>query len=343
MNTRVLTKFIDLRYSMADTRHVLFKRAISNHYQSKYTQKLHQKAEESGRSVSQLLEQAKANETERRKAEAEELKASTSAFQKSDLAGSHAVSPDTLKKAKAPQLNERKDAPPFRPLSSILNLPRILSTAHTREQISGLWTTYHAARSNGTGRGYVCASVPLSMFHKMENTGRYYPSFVVPLPRIQPKDTSETTSTEENIAHEFFYLQWDFHASPRLPSASNNPFEKPVQIPPNPPSATVLFTPLQEYKLRGAFATPYLVLTLYTELAATHGLVLLRGEITPSTNGYGHMLSQEDAQLLTTSLQKFYLWEEGKEQLSEGRRLLRAFNQTPEEFKWQDLLEFSKL
>ena len=114
----------------------------------------------------------------------------------------------------------------------------------------------------------------------------------------------------------------------------------------NPPMATVLFAPLQEYKVRQTFATPYLVLTMYTDLAASHGVVLLRGEITPSTSTDRYMMSQEDAQLLTIVLQRFYLWNdeglnEGQEFGTEGKKLLIAFHERPDDFEWQNLLKFS--
>ncbi|PPQ71843.1 hypothetical protein CVT25_006362, partial [Psilocybe cyanescens] len=302
-----------------------------------------------GLTVLQLLEKVKADEGKRRKEEAEKLKAAAAAVLQSRPASREAsTSTSSLDAGKADVkalLAERKDAAPFKALSSILNIPRILASPHTPEQISALWTAYHASRSNGTGRGYVSASVPLDMFHKMTSTGRQYPTFVLPLPRIQAIDPAAPASSEENVAHEFYFMQWDFHAPPDIPSASDDLFAKPAQSSPgvsNPACATVLFTPLQEYKLRGAFATPYLVLTIYTDLATTHGVVLLRGEITPSTTGGDrYMLNQEDAQILALSLQKFYLWNNnGKD---DGERLLRTFHEKPEEFKWQELLDFSKL
>lgn len=91
------------------------------------------------------------------------------------------------------------------------------------------------------------------------------------------------------------------------------------------------------------FATPYLILTMYTDLAETHGIVLLRGEITPSTASGSpdrYMLSQADAQLLAMTLQKFYLWSENGSDLT-GEKLLHTFHQNPQDFKWQELLEFS--
>lgn len=187
----------------------------------------------------------------------------------------------------------------------------------------------------------------------MEETGKRYPTFVVPVPRVQqaPENPeSNTSATQEiEVAHEFYFLQWDFYPSPSIPSASEDPFAKPVEKTTegsNPQSTTILFTPLQEYKLRGSFATPYLILTAYTDLAITHGIVLLRGEITPSpSNPENFLLPQSDAQILTLDLQKFYLWNEksASNEPSEGQRLLRAFHETPEHFQWEDLLKFSNL
>jgi ATP synthase F1 complex assembly factor 1 len=165
-------------------------------------------------------------------------------------------------------------------------------------------------------------------------------------------------SGESKKAHEFHFLQWAFHDVPPIPTATSLLFPVPPPIAPestrpNPPTSTVLFTPLQEYKLRSTFATPYLVLTNYTDLVSTHGIVLLRGEITPSAasdkqnvSGSDYMLSQEDAQLLTMQLQQFYLWN-GEEAQDSGRskerqQLLKLFHEKPEEFKWEELLKHAE-
>ncbi|CAA7259968.1 unnamed protein product [Cyclocybe aegerita] len=350
--------------------HIL--RAIASQapeHQAKYADKLRQKAEEAGLSVSELVKKAEAEKAERRKAEADKLKAAAAKFKNEKLTESPSHSSQG-EKAPSVLTGERKDATPFRALSSILSLPRLLSTPHTPEQISALWTAYHASRSGGTGRGFVCATIPLKMYKTMENSGRAYPSFVVPVPRVQQHEQEEDrkgvvgadesdpalqkpkSDDNQNVAHEFYYLQWDFHDAPPIPTPSEDLFAKPVQTPEggNPPTATILFTPLQEYKMRGSFATPYLVLTLYADLSATHGLVLLRGEITPSTgagNGTAdrYMLTQEDSQLLTMALQKFYLWNEDPKQDNDlsGKTLLRTFHERPQEFKWEDLIKFSNL
>lgn len=172
----------------------------------------------------------------------------------------------------------------------------------------------------------------------MIGVARRYSTFVVPLPRVAVGD-----SKGEDKAYEFYFMQWGFHGSPSPPSGSpEDPF-----IHPSPPSSnlpqvsTILFTPLGEYKLHQTFATPYLVLTHHTDLAKTHGIVLLRGEITASSGGGDGnegkwMLSQEDAQMLAMGVQRFYLWDEGR---GEGERLVKIFHEQPEEFKWEELLK----
>jgi ATP synthase F1 complex assembly factor 1 len=149
------------------------------------------------------------------------------------------------------------------------------------------------------------------------------------------------TNNESNTAYEFYILQWDFYHAPPPPHASLDPFSPPKSNEPttNPRLATAIFTPLLEYKLRQTFATPYLVLTFYSELASSHGLVLMRGEITPSAakkSATGDfLLSQRDAQLLAHGLQRFYLWGSSEER----EKLLSDFHKRPDEFKWEELLK----
>lgn len=245
--------------------------------------------------------------------------------------------------------NIRKDSSPVKPLSSILNIPRLLSKPHTAAEISALWTAYHASRSGGTGKGYICASVPLDLYHKMRTVSVKYSMFVVPIPRIQ------SDQGEGKNAYEFYFLQWDLHGTPPAPSTTEDPFSTPTISSNSSQVSTILFTPLQEYKMRASFAIPYLVLTFYTDLASSHRTVLMRGEITPAAAGTTvgasnvigsegkHLLSQEDAQLLAMQVQRFYLWGEdrNKEKGTEGERLLKAFHEKPEEFKWEDLLKYA--
>ncbi|KAG6866239.1 hypothetical protein C0991_006826 [Blastosporella zonata] len=248
----------------------------------------------------------------------------------------------------APVPNARKDTSPVKPLSSILNLHKLMATPHTPEQIGALWKAYHLSRSDGTGRGYVCAAVPLDLYQKMAGIAERYPCFIVPVPRVKPA-TEAKAEGEEDTAYEMYFLQWDFHDVPPVPSPTEDLFApaKPTSFSTgvNPKTSTILFTPLQEYKLRNSFATPYLVLTHYTDLAHSHGIVLLRGEITPASataGGARYMLTQEDGQLLSMAAQKFYLWND-QGRTSAGGELLKCFHETPEKFKWEELLKYASL
>ncbi|GLB36517.1 putative ATP11 protein [Lyophyllum shimeji] len=321
--------------------------ATTADYEAKYADKLRQRAEEQGLNVDQLKAKVKEEQAEeaRRK---RELKARLAAEAAANAPAASAVPKE--QPVQAPLTSSvRKDSSPVKPLSSILNLSKIMQTPCTSEQIGALWTAYHASRSGGTGRGYVCASIPVDLYNKMAGVAERYPAFIVPIPRVKP--TAEpVTEGEEDTAYEFYFLQWDFHDVPPVPTETEDIFAPRVptffSAGANPKISTVLFTPLQEYKLRAAFATPYIVLTHYTDLASSHGIVLLRGEITPTTAAGGagearYMVSQEDAQMLSMAVQKFYLWD-GKDEASEGGRLLRCFHESPEDFQWEELLKHAK-
>ena len=182
---------------------------------------------------------------------------------------------------------------------------------------------------------------------------RSYPQFILPLSR----QSSEGQEGEK--AYEFYMLQWDTYDPPPSPSASTDPFvgkagekaEAPSTGAPSsssasslPRTATAIFTPLGEYKLRQAFATPHLALTFYPDLSDTHNLVLLRGELTPRTSAPDqYLLSQQDAQLLVMGLQRFYLWSTAEGSGSEHATLLRTFHERPEEFKWEELVKLGDM
>jgi len=204
-------------------------------------------------------------------------------------------------------------ASPVKPLNSIMDLHRIFTTPHSSADIGNLWTAYHGSRSGGTGRGFLSAVVPLTSYEEMVNEARRYPTFVLPL--IRP------TTEDGAPGYEFYFLEWSLH---------------PTENPENSPISTILFTSLAEYKLRQSYAQPHLVITHYTELAETHGIVLLRGELTPISNdGQQYRLSQEDAHLLAFGVQRFFL---PRSRDAEHGELLRVFHESPREFKWENLI-----
>ncbi|KAG2023148.1 F1 ATPase assembly protein 11 [Coprinopsis cinerea AmutBmut pab1-1] len=318
---------------------------------SKYKEKLLQRAKEAGLSLDELKQQAKKTAEAQKEAERKALEATLPAHKLQQQVEASSSSTSSASSNPALKAKERKDSSPVKPLSTIFNVEKLVSTPHTPEQISTLWTAYHASRSGGTGRGFVCASIPSDMYGKLEKVGQKYPAFVLPVPRPRPDDTGPLKEGENDTAYEFYFMEWAFHERPPVPQADSNiPFEVPSsKNSTNPPLATVLFTPLQEYKSRQTFATPYLIVTFYTDLVTTHQRVLMRGEITPAAasptgaNGDRYLLSQEDAQVLIMGLQKFYLWTSEGEGESEAAKLLRVFHEKPEDFKWEDLVKIGNL
>ncbi|KAH9891092.1 ATP11-domain-containing protein [Cubamyces lactineus] len=311
-------------------------------YEEKYAEKLRKRAQEQGKTVEQLRAELKEQERQKRLQKLKEESSKSTGT--SETPRETKPSPNASSPASPAAKSTRKDSSPVKPLASIFNLDKILQTPHTPEQISVLWRAYHESRSGGTGRGFLCASLPVETYQKMLDVATKYPRFIIPVPR----ENAQVEEGSKEPAYEFYLMEWGFHGSPPEPTTSGDIFAQAQaqSKSSNPPTSTILFTPLQEYKLRTSFATPYLVVTHYTDLAKTHGLVLLRGEVTPaaasspsvgtSDDGGRFMLSQQDAQLLAIHVQRFYLWNEGSE---ERATLLKTFHETPAEFKWEELLK----
>ncbi|KAK7694213.1 hypothetical protein QCA50_001393 [Cerrena zonata] len=313
-------------------------------YESKYAEKLKRRAAELGITVEQLREQIKEKDRKEKEIRRAVLEKHSPKGDPAYASEDVPAEAEDSKERRDPLASYvRKDSSPVKPLSSILNLDKLFQTEHTPEQVSVLWRAYHASRSKGTGRGYLCATVPVESYKHMLTAATRYPYFVLPIPRADAQ-VDEPVS-EGNQPTEFFFMQWDFHGSPPDPKPKNDIFTRPI-ISKNPQTSTVLFTPLQEYKLRASYATPHLVITHYTDLVETHGLVLLRGEITPSTGNGGvsadgrFLLSQQDAQLLALGVQRFYLWSQGHD---EKEALLKCFHENPDDFKWEDLLKHAEV
>ncbi|KAH8086633.1 ATP11 protein-domain-containing protein [Cristinia sonorae] len=322
-------------------------------YTEKYLHKLEKMAEKQGITVEELVKRNNEKAERERKEQAErraQLDKTTHTAARGYASEDIELEEDstggessTRKRKPAPRTPTRKDSSPVKPLSTILNLDRLLSDVHTPEQVTGLWNAYHASRSQGTGRGYLSASIPVAAYEKMISVAQPYKNFILPLSR-EDAQVPETDNPVNQTPVEFFYMQWDFYGSPPDPTPSENPFAPPTPSPSLPPTSTILFTPLAEYQRHGTFATPHLVITHYTDLASSHGLVLLRGEITPiggqlgGAAGASYHLSQHHAQALAVGVQRFYLWNDRSNQ---PENLLKTFHEKPEEFKWEELLRLS--
>jgi len=232
----------------------------------------------------------------------------------------------------ARQQSRRTDGSPLKPLEEILNLDKILERPHSTDVIHQLWTAYHSSKDRD-GAGLLSATMSTQIYLGMAEVAKKYPVFVLPLPRIE--------AGESGNAWEFYLLQWTFFQSPPEPTPSDNLFKLSATSR-NPRSSTVLFTPLQEFKLNQTFARPYLVLSHYTDLSHSHDIVLLRGEITPSDRNPGvQLLSPQDAHMLAMGLQRFYLdvASETDPQHSARRQLLSDFHEDQANFQWENLLE----
>lgn len=142
------------------------------------------------------------------------------------------------------------------------------------------------------------AVVPTKTYRQMYELSRKYPEFILPLPRQSPNGEKGA---------EMIFLQWA-----ALPS----------DTPAEDTATSVLFTSLAAYKAHGTFAQPALCVTHYTDLAQSHNLILLRGEITTSESSGQPLMTSTDAQLLLYRLQQYYGSSEG----SERRAVLESFH-----------------
>jgi len=223
-------------------------------------------------------------------------------------------------------------------------------TPHDKDAIAKIWTAYHTTHPT-LSSSFLSASLDSNIYTEMLEAAKANPFFVIPLPR--PATSDSEVGEVLTDSYEMFYLQWIFHptSGDALPPS---PDSQPKAL---PSTSSIIFTPLEEFKKAGEWAQPYLVLTHYPELTHSHDLVLMRGEISPSSasgpagshDNPGYMLSQQQAQLLALAVQRFYCTSvEPKNEDDRGRRerLKRAealvgFREKPEEWSWDGLIEMA--
>lgn len=204
-------------------------------------------------------------------------------------------------------------------------------------EITKLWTAYHLSPSNASRLGAV---IPTGTYQDMLASARRYPSFVIPVAKSSPPEEP----TPSSLPFEMQYLQWDFvkqpAREPRLPDFLNQATTGSTTI----PATIVMYTPLAEYKLRQSFAQPTLILTHYTDLADSHGLVLMRGDITPSPSGTPK-ISTTEAHIMILRLQQFYhptgpaAYHQDQSVHQKRKLLLHQFHHDPAQFQLAELLK----
>lgn len=223
-------------------------------------------------------------------------------------------------------------------------------TPHDRDAIAKIWTAYHVSHPS-LSSSFLSAFLAHKNYNSMLEVAQRNPFFVLPLPRPATSDSEAGEVLTDS--YEMFYVQWLFHPTSTTaipPSANGGPTHLPS-------TSSVIFTPLEEFKKQGEWAQPYLVLTHYPEMAQSHDLVLMRGEITPVAAGGpagsdvnpGYLLSQQQAQLLALALQKFYCTgmpapnetSRDAEERKKRAEALVGFREKPEEWNWKGLVDMA--
>ena len=193
--------------------------------------------------------------------------------------------------------------PGVKTLSSFIDVPKFLDLPE--KEITTLWRLRHASSPRS-----LCAVIPYHVYHKIKATARRHPQFILPLARHANPADDAPQEVESGGGADIHFLQWTF---------------------PTPDSATVLFTHLAEYKLRGEYSVPHTTIQHHLELARDKGLVLLQGQVADDRG-----VSVENARGLLLTLQKFYAIEDER---PERGKLLEQFSRGDRDFKVESLVE----
>lgn len=167
------------------------------------------------------------------------------------------------------------------------------------KEVEAIWRLRHVRDPQS-----LCATMHAETFRRIAATARKHPQFILPLPK---KDEGA----------EIHFLQWTF---------------------PSDTTATVLFTSLAEFKLRGEFAQPHTTVTHHTDLVPSNELVLMEGRVSEDRG-----VSVDEGKWLLMCLQKFYGFEAltSSAQASKEKRqqLMEQFSNGDAGFKVDELLE----
>ncbi|KAH9446205.1 hypothetical protein MJO29_012547 [Puccinia striiformis f. sp. tritici] len=234
----------------------------------------------------------------------------------------------------SPISKSKRYSSPIKPLDSIIDVNKLVT--QSASEITKLWAAYHLSTSDPPRMGAV---IPTGIYKEMIDSAKKFPSFVIPLAKTSTDPSDKSNST--NAPFEMQYLQWDFVQPPEEPNLPDFLRPKSSVTPSQIPPTIVMYTPLAEYKLRQSFAQPTLILTHYTDLADSHGIVLMRGDITPSPNGNAK-ISAIEAQMLVLRLQQFYHStvpiNQDQSVHQKRRLLLQQFHQQPDQFQLSELI-----
>ncbi|KAF2481071.1 ATP11 protein-domain-containing protein [Neohortaea acidophila] len=272
--------------------------------QEKYREKLNQKAREEGLKNVEELREAYSDKIQqlRKKAMVPGVNAPLSAQQPPTPPNVDSSIPFQPPPTPEPQVAA---SPPKTPKNKdgIKTLASFIDVEKTAElpkkEVESIWRLRHISDPHS-----LCAVMNTDTYQRIADSARKHPQFILPIPR-------------EGQGAEIHFLQWTF---------------------PSPTTATVLFTHLAEFKLRGEFAQPHTTVTHHLDLAERNGVVLMEGRVMENRG-----VSVEEGKWLLMCLQKFYGFEPhsatARENAGKRKRLMEQFSGGDETFKVEELLE----
>lgn len=192
------------------------------------------------------------------------------------------------------------------------------TAALPQREIESLWRLRFAHKPES-----LCAAIPTNTFRAIADTARQHPQFVLPgLPR-KASEAEAQMSPDVAEGAPIHFMQWTF---------------------PSPETATVLFTHLAEYKLRGEWAQPHTTVTHHLEFAESKGLVLCQGSVLE-----GRGVGADEARWLIMCMQKFYNTKPtdsmqgsgsvGQELARRRRSLVERFSRGDSGFRMEEVME----
>ncbi|CAK4013636.1 ATP11, mitochondrial [Lecanosticta acicola] len=274
--------------------------------QERYRQKLDEKARERGLKNADELKDAYAEKIQalRKQAVVPGVNAPVSAQQPPSPQSVSSAIPFQPPPPPQPQPVQAPSAPKSgkdkTPIKTLSNFIDVEKTAElSQKEIETIWRLRHVRDGQS-----LCAVMHSDTYNRVAATAKKHPQFILPLPR-------------EGQGAEIHFLQWTF---------------------PSETTATVLFTHLAEFKLRGEYAQPHTTITHHLDLADRNGLVLLEGRVQEDRG-----VSVDEGKFLLMNLQKFYGFEAhsdvARENAQTRRKLMEQFSGGDENFKVEELLE----
>ncbi|KAF2168868.1 hypothetical protein M409DRAFT_65233 [Zasmidium cellare ATCC 36951] len=269
--------------------------------QDKYRQKLDQKAREKGLKDAEELRSAYADKINEFKKKAVVPGVNAPLSEQQPPRPENAAETIPFQPPPPPQPTQIPQIPKSDPpVKTLSSFIDVEKTAELpQKEMETIWRLRHVRDGQS-----LCAVMQTETFRRIAATAKKHPQFILPLPR-------------EGQGAEIHFLQWTF---------------------PSPTTATVLFTHLAEFKLRGEYAQPHTTITHHLDLADEKGLVLLEGRVMENKG-----ISVDEGKFLLMTLQKFYGFEahtdSAKANASNRRKLMEQFSGGDENFKVEELLE----